>query len=167
MLSGLYTPPCAPLPKPPSVQLVRSTWQIYSQSTCKRSVKAISVTLRTAHGPRGGVISAANGIPEELLTLVECMMTPELSTVTIQHCLIRVFRQDGVPWSAWSCYMKASTSPVTPIYTIFGHGAQKNGFFIMSREFAKATPLQTSCVPSDAEMSRQEAGGRHEAASGF
>ena len=109
----------------------------------------------------------ANSVPEELLTLPECFMTPCLSTVIVQDCLIRVFRQDGVPWPAWSCYMEASTSPVIPIYTIFGHIVQKKAFFMMCRDCAEATPLQTSCVPSDAEMSRQEAGGRSEAASGF
>ena len=63
--------------------------------------------------------------------------------------------------------MEASTSPVTPIYTILGHDAPKKEFFMMCRDCAEAAPLPTSCVPSDAEMSQQEAGGRSEAASGF
>ena len=59
----------------------------------------------------------ASGVPEELLALVKCVMTPRMNTVIVQNCLIRIFRQDGVPWPAWYCYMEAPTSPVTSIYS--------------------------------------------------
>ena len=64
--------------------------------------------------------------------------------------------------------MEASTAPFTLMhYTVIRHDVPGKDMLMIWVEFAEGVPLQTFCVTSDAQMSRQEAGGRSEAASQF